>query len=189
LIRISGGRLRGHYIKTPPDKITRPALSSVRLAVFSILAPVLADSSFLDLFGGSGAYAIEAMSRGARQATIVEINHRAALVIRENLESTGLNQSVQLIVGDALKAIPAFAQSGVEFDIVAVAPPHFVGLVEKTIAMIDETPGLVRQDGVVFVQHHHDEKLPADLRNLLVGRVYRYGITQVSLLHRASFPA
>jgi 16S rRNA (guanine(966)-N(2))-methyltransferase RsmD len=187
LIRISGGRLRGRYIKTPPDKITRPALSSVRLAVFNILAPVLPDSSFLDLFGGSGAYAIEAMSRGARQATIVEINHRAASVIRENLKSTGLDQSVRLIVGDALKAIPAFAQSGVEFDIIAVAPPHFAGLVEKTVAVLDDTPGLVRNGGVVFVQHHHGEKLPAELRNLLIGRVYRYGITQVSLLHRASF--
>jgi len=188
LIRIGGGRLRGRYIRTPPGDIARPALSRVRLAVFNILAPGLQDSSFLDLFGGSGAYAIEAVSRGAREATIVELNPRAISIIRENLRSTGLDQIVRLVLGDALKAIPAFAQSGVLFDVIAVAPPHFAGLVEKTVALLDRTPDLLSQSGIVFVQHHRDEKLPEGVRNLSPGRSYQYGITQISLLHKPRPP-
>jgi len=189
LIRIGGGRLRGRYIKAPPRGITRPVLSRVRLAVFNILAPGLQDARFLDLFGGSGAYAIEAVSRGAREATVIELNPRAASVIRENLRSTGLDQEVRLVQGDALKVIPALAQSGAVFDIIAVAPPHFAGLVEKTVALLDRTPDLLGQSGIVFVQHHRDEKLPGGIRNLVPGRTYLYGITQISLLHKPSLRA
>ncbi len=189
LIRIGGGRLRGRYIKTPPANITRPVLSRVRLAVFNILAPSLQDARFLDLFGGSGAYAIEAVGRGAREATIVELNPRAASVIRENLRSTGLEQEVRLIRGDALKVVPTLVRSGAVFDIIAVAPPHFAGLVEKTVALLDQTPDLLSESGTVFVQHHRDEKLPDGIRNLIPGRTYLYGITQVSLLYRPDLQA
>jgi 16S rRNA (guanine966-N2)-methyltransferase len=181
LIRISGGYLRGRYIKTPPTEITRPALTSVRQAVFNILANDVPGSRFLDLFGGSGAYAIEAVSRGAESATIVDMSRKVASVIESNLTELDLRDKVRLLVADALVAVPRFASGGDVFDVIAVAPPHFSGLVDKAMRRIDSFPGILSSDSVVFVQHHHDEKAPVDLVNLVPGRVYRYGITLVSL--------
>jgi len=183
LIRITGGYLRGRALKTPPTEITRPALSSVRQAVFNILAPHLPDARFLDLFGGTGAYAIESVSRGAERAVIVDLSRKASAVIRQNLQTLGVEDKVELIIGDALAMVPSFASRGISFDIIAVAPPHFHGLVEQTMKKIDNDSGIVAPGGVVFVQHHHDEAVPDGLANLTRGRVYKYGITLVTLFH------
>ena len=186
MIRVTGGHLRGRLLKTPPGEITRPALSRVRLAVFNILAPQVPGSRFLDLFGGSGAYAIEALSRGAEQATIVELNRTAARFIQTNIENLGLKEQARLILGDALRVVPALAGHGLKYDIIAVAPPHFAGLVSGALHRLDEYPELLDDAGTVFVQHHRDEPVPASLDNFASGRTYVYGITRVTILSQSS---
>lgn len=181
MIRVTGGTFRGRTLKTPPREITRPALSSVRLAVFNIFAPAVPGCRFLDMFGGSGAYAIEAISRGASVADVIEINKRAAAVIRQNIESLGLGQQINLITGDALKVVPELARDGCVYDIIAVAPPHFEGLVDKAMLRLDQYTSILSADGAVFVQHHRDEPVCAPLVSLSFARTYVYGTTCVSV--------
>jgi len=148
--------------------------------VFNILADRVQDCLFLDLFGGSGAYAIEAISRDAAHAHIIEISRAAFGVIRQNVKSLGMSDKVSLICGDALKAIPRLAAAGISFDIIAVAPPHFASLVDKTMRCLDQNRSILQPDGVVFVQHHPKEPVSASLCNFRPGRRYSYGDTVLS---------
>lgn len=183
MIRVTGGAFKGRGLKTPPGEITRPALSSVRLAVFNILSARVEGSRFLDLFGGSGAYAIEAISRGAIAATVIDINRKAIEIIRSNVQALGLGDRITVIPGDALNLIAQLASGDQSFDIIAVAPPHFAGLVAGALKRLDEHPNLLAEGGVIFVQHHRNEPLPQDLTHFEPGRSYSYGTTQISLIH------
>lgn len=185
MIRITGGAYRGRILKTPPGEITRPALATVRLAVFNVLSAKVAGSRFLDLFGGSGAFAIEAVSRGAEEATIVDVSRKAISVIRANVETLGLDSKITVLHSDALKVIHAFASKDKVFDIIAVAPPHFAGLVDSAMAKLDEYSEIISDNGVVFVQHHRDEPITVGLVNLRPGREYVYGTTRINIISKS----
>ncbi len=86
-MRISGGAARGINLLVPRGDAVRPATDGMRQAVFSSLGPLVADARFLDLFAGSGAYGLEALSRGAAGGAFVEKNHKAAVCLRRNIES------------------------------------------------------------------------------------------------------
>lgn len=121
-IRVSGGYLKGYILKTLPGQATRPTTGKVREAVFSILQHDIADAEVLDLFAGSGALAIEAISRGAASAVMVEKNPRAAAVIRDNLRKCGLE--LRLIVAGYTRGVEILAAEGKTFDLIFADPPY-----------------------------------------------------------------
>lgn len=126
-MRISGGAARGVTLQVPKGDLTRPATDGMRQAVFSSLAPRLPGARFADLFAGSGAYGLEAFSRGAAGGVFVEKNAKAAECIRRNI--TGVAKSagraadeLKLLVGDALTWSPAAGEPPPE--LVFVDPPY-----------------------------------------------------------------
>jgi 16S rRNA (guanine966-N2)-methyltransferase len=119
-VRVVAGKHRGRNLKAPPGKGTRPTADRVREALFSILGPV-EGLTVLDLFAGSGALGIEALSRGAASATFVEADRRAAGVARGNLEAAG--EDAEVVVRDALDWLRA-APAGTAFDLVLLDPPY-----------------------------------------------------------------
>jgi 16S rRNA (guanine966-N2)-methyltransferase len=125
-MRISGGRARGIPLVTPKGDAVRPATDGMRQAVFSSLGARVAGERFLDLFAGSGAYGLEALSRGAAAGVFVEQNARAAACIRQNLGAVGKSlgrdlRDVAIVQADA-RAVPL--GGGEVPDLVFIDPPY-----------------------------------------------------------------
>src|SRR4051794_8027311 len=121
-MRVIAGQFRGRPLEAPPGVRTRPTGDRVREALFSILGDV-AGLRVADLFAGSGALGIEALSRGATHATFVENDARAAETLRLNLATLRIEDGATVVVADALGWLRAVA-SGENFDLVMVAPPY-----------------------------------------------------------------
>ncbi|RJQ05970.1 MAG: 16S rRNA (guanine(966)-N(2))-methyltransferase RsmD [Bacillota bacterium] len=186
-MRVLGGQARGRRLKSVPGAGTRPPLARVRQALFNVLQPVVPGARWLDLFAGTGSYAIEALSRGADEAVLVELDPRAVGVIKENLTQTGLAHKATVIRGDVLRELPRLASQGRRFDVIGVAPPYFRGLAPRVLAALDETL-VLEDDGLVFVQRHVNEDLPARTKSLSLIRDYRYGQTILSVYRPGPAP-
>lgn len=123
-MRVIAGKARRLQLKTPEGFDTRPTSDKHKETLFNILNPYLADADFLDLFAGSGAIGIEALSRGAKYAAFVE-NDRAALeCIKNNLRNTKLEDQAEIFPMSALEAIRALEIKGKVFDIIFMDPPY-----------------------------------------------------------------
>jgi 16S rRNA (guanine966-N2)-methyltransferase len=123
-MRIVAGRLGGRRFQAPPGTDTRPTSDRVREALFSALGP-LDGEAVLDLFAGSGGLSLEALSRGAARAVLVERDPRAVAVIRRNLEDLGLDaDEARVRRRDALKALHDAREAGETYDLVFLDPPY-----------------------------------------------------------------
>ena len=154
-MRVISGSVKGIKLASVPGKSTRPITDQVKEALFNILGPDIVGKTMLDLFGGTGAVGIEALSRGAEHVLFLEINYRAYKVIQENLEQTNLDPYATVLKKDAfvfLREKPA--QS---FNYVYVAPPQYRNLWFKTMQILDENPDWVNPWDVVIVQIHPKE--------------------------------
>ena len=144
-MRIIAGSRKGHTIHAPAGRDTRPTSDRVRENVFNILGPV-DDAQVLDLYAGSGALGLEALSRGASRAVFVERDGAAAKVIEENLDKLRLHGTV--LRQDALAVVAAETR---KYDLVLVDPPYdMYGDIEPKLARY--LPHLLTEDGVVVVE-------------------------------------
>ncbi len=132
-MRVCGGTYRGARLNAPEGMDTRPTADKVREAFFGSVQFEIADCAFLDLFGGSGAMGIEAVSRGARRAVIVERDARAWAVITKNCDALKLRDTVQIVRQDAMQYIQDFSQRE-KFDMVYIDPPYAAELYAKILA-------------------------------------------------------
>ena len=161
-MRIIAGTHRGRRFQAPKGEGTRPTSDRVREALFSIVGPV-DGASVLDLFAGSGALGLEALSRGARRCTFVDRERSACRVIRQNLEALGLVGAV-IVERDALLALREEATAGRRHDLVLLDPPYgaWEGLEERLAAAL---PAVVAGTGLVVVEtpSRTEPRLPLDL--------------------------
>lgn len=123
-MRVIAGRLRGRRLHAARGRDVRPTAERVREALFSILGDAVAGSAVLDLFAGTGALSIEALSRGARHATCVERDPRALAVLGRNVDELGLAGRVTIVRADAVDHARRAERSGVAYDIVFCDPPY-----------------------------------------------------------------
>jgi 16S rRNA (guanine(966)-N(2))-methyltransferase RsmD len=130
---------------------------------------------WLDLFAGTGAVSIEALSRGASEATLIDMSPEAIHVIRDNLRSTGLEGKAKVIRQDAFSYIQA--RPNAAYDFVYVAPPQYQGLWSRMLAAIDDNVGWLSDSGTVVAQIDPKEFALLKLRNLELGDERRYGKT------------
>jgi 16S rRNA (guanine966-N2)-methyltransferase len=122
-VRVIAGRFGGRRLTAPPGRATRPTSDRVREALFSILGPL--DGEALDLYAGSGALGIEALSRGAARAVFVERDARAAAALRANLEALGASaQEAQVRRADVLAALRDARERGETYSLVLCDPPY-----------------------------------------------------------------
>lgn len=121
-MRIIAGKWRGRVLKAPFGTETRPTSSMLRETVFNMLQQDIEGSDFLDLFAGSGAIGIEAMSRGARQATFIDASEEAIKAIRTNLKS--LDCEAMVLKGDVFKMLAALEKKGAKFDLIFADAPY-----------------------------------------------------------------
>lgn len=174
-MRIVAGRLGGRRLKSPPEAV-RPTSDRVREALFSTLGPI-EGLRVLDLFAGSGALSIEAISRGAASALLVEDDRRTAKLVRENLEEMGVSGEARLVAGDAVREAARLADAGERFDLVFVDAPYaeageLLGQLDPLLA------GLCAPGGRVVVET--DRRCDPEL-NLRMVHERRYGDTVIRI--------
>ena len=158
-MRITGGFLKNQSLKTPKGDKTRPTSEKLRQSVFNIAQAYVDNCTFLDLFAGSGAMGIEALSRGAKEATFIENNRSALKALRENLIDLDLSPLSTLLAGDVLTLLKKL--KGETFDLIYVDPPYEKGLQEKTLVLIDHLH-LLHIGGLLFIEEssHKELELP-----------------------------
>ena len=123
-MRVIAGEKRHLLLKTLDDLSIRPTTDKIKETLFNMIQFEIAGKNFLDLFAGSGAIGIEALSRGAAKATFIDNNERAIKVIKENLSHTGLTERAKVIRGDASLMLENLSRENETYDIVFMDPPY-----------------------------------------------------------------
>ena len=180
-MRVVGGSARGRKLKSVPGDSTRPVLDRVKTALFDILRPEISGLKILDLFAGSGAVGIEALSQGADHCTFIDLERRAIETIRENLETTGLSDQASVQLADAFRYLKNCKDS---FDLIYVAPPQYKNLWVEALQCIAERPHLLSENGQVIVQIDPLEVDDLKLSELSEVDRRRYGNTLLIFYHR-----
>ena len=172
-MRVIAGSARRIVLKTVPGMDTRPTTDRIKETLFNMLQFELADARFLDLFSGSGAIGIEALSRGAAEAVFVEKDRKAVACIENNLKATHLEERAQIFPCDAQTAI--MKMSGQEkFDFVFMDPPYQASLEAPTLEAVRQA-GLVDKDSVIIIEAKKDTAFEfVETLGFLVTKVKEY---------------
>lgn len=180
-MRIITGTAKGLVLKTPKGLSTRPTSDRIKESVFSILNGMIDfnDKIILDLFAGTGALGLEAMSRGGTQAVFVDFE--TANVIRDNVTRARFDDKVEIIRGDVFKSIKKLANNQRQFDLIFCDPPYNKGLWQRTLLDIDNL-NLLNSEGLIVIEHGVDESLetsnlPTVFTNIEIIRQVKYGHT------------
>jgi 16S rRNA (guanine966-N2)-methyltransferase len=127
-LKLIGGIWKGRLLKTPKGDKTRPTQGMLRAAVFNICQNEIEETRFLDLFAGSGAMGLEALSRGAAHATFVEKDKEAARCITENIHRLQAEEKTTLLISNVAKALASLEKKGARFNIIYIDPPYDTGV-------------------------------------------------------------
>jgi 16S rRNA (guanine966-N2)-methyltransferase len=176
-MRVIAGRFGGRRLSAPRGRTTRPTSDRVREALFSMLGE-LDGIVALDLFAGTGALGIEALSRGAERVVFMERDASAVAALRANLAALGLSESEAMVrVGDALGSLRAARARGETYDLVFVDPPYkYVGELKSGLSAL--LPALLSREARVVVES--DRRAPAELALQTITR-RRYGDTTITI--------
>jgi len=177
-MRLTGGLDRGRKLRAPRGATTRPTGAKVREAMFNILGPA-PEASVLDVFAGSGALGIEALSRGASSAIFVERDGRALQSLHRNLRELGVNGRARVMGTEAHAALRQLSTEGARFGWVFIDPPYAAGLVTSVLEVL-AGGNLLASGGIIVVEHDKRNVPPDSVGSIhLTDRRY-YGDTGVS---------
>ena len=178
-MRIIGGRARGRRLKVPKGRALRPTAARVKEALFNILPHDLTGAKVLDLFAGTGNVTVEALSRGAAEAVLVDASAESAKTIRENLRRLDLADRAKVWIAPVNRALRLLARRGETFDIIFLDPPYDQRLVETTVGLVARE-GLLRQTGTLIAEHSIREEIAPRYDGLALRDQRRYGDTVLS---------
>lgn len=182
-MRIIGGIFRGRRIRQPGTRAVRPTKDRIREAVFNMIASVVPGSNVLDVFAGSGAYGLEAVSRGAENACFIDDDIRSVRTIKENAISLGLPAGkVHIIKEEAFRALKSLGEKREKFDIIFADPPFKRNLAKKTLHIINKYD-ILKPAGFLIVEHHAEEKLEAT-EHITILKQRTYGDIVISIFAR-----
>ena len=174
-LRVISGKAKGRKLKSVPGDTTRPVTDRVKEALFNILAGDVPGSEWWDLFGGTGAIGIEALSRGATFVRFTDLNRAPIETIKANLAHCGFSSQAEVRQGDAFAMLNAEANQ--KFDYIYIAPPQFKGMWSRALALVDANPGWLVSDAWVIVQIAPGEYTPKELEFLEEFDRRKYGST------------
>jgi 16S rRNA (guanine(966)-N(2))-methyltransferase RsmD len=179
-LRVEAGEAGGRRLAAPAG--IRPTQGLVRAAIFDVLAGSIEDAVVLDLFAGSGALGIEALSRGAARAAFVERSQACVSILRQNLEGLGFTGRSTVVRADVPRWLRSHPEQVAEAALVLLDPPYDDPVLGLALETLDR---LVSPEAVVVTEHAHRRQLPA-LERLQPFRSRRYGDTDVTMLRAAS---
>jgi 16S rRNA (guanine(966)-N(2))-methyltransferase RsmD len=178
-MRVIGGNAKGRRLKVPKGKSVRPTSGRVKEALFNILPHDLSGVKLLDLFAGSGNVSIEAISRGAAEATLIDSSAESGNVIRENLRRLGYTERTKVWVMPVMRALRLLARRKESFDLIFLDPPYERNWVEASLKLIAQG-NLVRPSGKLIVEHSAREPVKSDYGSLIIDDQRNYGDTLLS---------
>lgn len=183
-MRIISGTSRGSRLVTLEGTETRPTLDRVKEPLFSIIQMHIKDARVLDLFAGSGALGLEALSRGAKSAVFSDISEKAINVIKQNAEKTKLAEKAVVFKGSYEDILKQMKNENKEFDLIFLDPPYKSGLLEDAIKKILEYNLLVKE-GIIIVETDMESELQK-LQNigLYIKDIRKYGRVILLFLER-----
>jgi 16S rRNA (guanine(966)-N(2))-methyltransferase RsmD len=181
-LRVISGTAKGRKIKSVPGDTTRPITDRVKEALFNILAGDVIDSTWWDMFAGTGAVGIEAISRGASFVRFTDLNRDPIDTIKSNLEHCRFTDHAEVRRADSLAMIANTPDR--QFQNVYVAPPQFKGIWEQVMLALDKNPGWLTEDAWVMVQIAPREYKDLELHNLVKFDERKYGSTLLVFYER-----
>ena len=184
-LRIIGGHLKRRKLETLAGIDTRPTTDRLRESIFNIMAPFVRDANVLDLYAGSGAMGIEALSRGANYCTFIEKSKRAIKIIKKNIETCGLKNLTKVVVWDISKNLNCMEPIQQKFNLVFMDPPYNQGLICPALFHLEQSHKLESHTSIV-IEHSSSEKIPDDISGFKIIDQRNYGKTVVSILHSTS---
>ena len=182
-MRIVAGLAKGRKIESPKGMDVRPTTDRVREALFSSIAFRIRGARVLDLFAGTGALGLEALSRGAASAVFVERDHRFAALVNRNIAACGFDTRTRLFTTDALKAIVSLGAENLQFDLIFMDPPYNGPMLEKGLDAVQDN-ALLAPNGLIAAEHPANRP-PSVPIGLAVATAKRYGKTVLSFIQRA----
>lgn len=181
-MRIISGSARGIKLITPEGLKTRPTADRIKESLFNMIALEIPNANFLDLFSGSGAVGIEALSRGARHSTFIDNNKNAISSITQNLKKSKLEKNATIINNDILNALKKLSDiNNNKFDIIFLDPPYNQGLTEPVLNLIAQSRLLSNDGFIICEQHLKEPELKID--NLKTYKVKEYKITKMLFMN------
>jgi len=182
-MRIIGGQYRSRLISIPKGVEIRPTQDKVREAVFNVLMDV-SDANVLDLFAGSGAFGIEAISRGAAHVTFVDEDAKCTKMIETNLGSINIQEyQYDIIRRNVFTAMPAFEKSGQSFDLIFLDPPYYKDLARKCLICLDYYD-ILSPNVRIVVERFKKDSLEAGLETLELDKEKIYGDTVITIFRK-----
>jgi 16S rRNA (guanine966-N2)-methyltransferase len=171
-MRVISGKFRGRKLRGPRGLQQRPTSDRLRETLFDILGPAVSGTVLLDVFAGTGAVGLEALSRGAREVVFIESSAEASDLIRKNLELCGVTTAYRIIQRDVFAALRALGRQGFRADTIFLDPPYewqtYRDLLETVFSV-----GLVDRESRVIVEHHCKAALPGTAERFERTRIVR----------------
>ena len=180
-MRIGAGALKARKVGRPPGPGTRPLLAGIRKSLFDILSPRLAGAHVLDAFAGTGSFGLEALSRGADLAVMVELDPTAVRFLKESAATLGVAARARVVAGEAGATMRGMAEAGDRFGIVMLDPPFGQDRAPELLIAAD---GVLAPGGVVVLRLPAHRRLPAGAHDLALVRHNRYGVSSVGFYER-----
>ncbi len=177
-MRVISGIAGGRKIATLPGLDVRPTSEKVKEAIFSSIQFELEGRRFLDLFAGCGQMGIEAISRGAQNATFVDNSSAHLKVVKENLAATALDSKAKVVCADYSAFLTACNDT---FDIAFLDPPYYEGLITKAL---EKTCGVMSSFGKILCEHPKEISLPETVEDFYCYKEYNYGKIVISAYRR-----
>ena len=191
-MRVIAGTYRSRILKSLKGLALRPTSDRLRETLFNVLAPNIAGSRFVDLFAGTGAIGIEAVSRGAAEVVFIENHPPAATLIRRNLESLGVNTGVTVLAVDALRGLAMLATRKMEaapgFDYVFLDPPYAAAEEYARVLEFLGSATLLAPAAIVVAEHRRNFDLCEEAGILRRFRVLRQGDAALSFYRPSGAP-
>lgn len=170
MMRIITGKAKGVRLVTLPGEAVRPTTEMAKEGIFSVLQFDLAEKSFLDLFAGSGQMGLEAISRGARDATFVDCSEDSLKVVRKNIEKTRFSAQSKVIRSEYGEFIKSASKRGMKFDFIFADPPYEKDLTAELIKRIFRAD-LLKDGGLLMVEtaaeQIEEDKIPAEVKDCI----------------------
>ena len=178
-MRVIAGKYKGRKLASPDNYDIRPTSDKAKEALFSILTNEVPGARVLDLFAGTGALGIEALSRGAQSCVFCDSSRTAISLVKQNLAHCAVEEEARVRAGDyrtSLENLPG------TFDIILMDPPYGKGLLDDAFRIISER-GLLAEDGVIVAELRKEEDLPDEMYGFIKQKERRYGIVKLAIYH------
>lgn len=182
-MRIIAGESKGRTLEAVKGRKTRPTSDKVKESLFSIIQNRIEGSLILDLFGGTGALGLEALSRGADRAIFVDRDINAIKTIRRNCQVLGYETRSEVYRNDALSSLTGLAKGGILFDIIFMDPPYDKDYEKGILSAIDDL-NILHNHGIIVVEHDAKLSLPDKVAKLYCYDRRKYGGTGISFYRK-----